>query len=130
MPGAKRSAVVHIGRPYLRLRNRAERHGDDETAVEDARGAREGEQLARLALELIPVHDHQHQLGADERGDDQVDPEVHHARAVQSPSARANDGELQRDEVGGRQQHAVRIDRPAGDLKQYGMHVVSRRAAR
>ena len=61
-----------------------DRHGDDQPAVEHAGRARERQDLARLLAEVVEIDDDQHQLGADERRDDEVDPEVHDPRGVEA----------------------------------------------
>jgi hypothetical protein len=95
----------------------------EQAAVEHAACPHEREQLARLVPEVVEVDEDQHQLGADECRDDEVDPEVHHPGAVDPAPARPDDGQLQRHQVGGCQQDAVRVHGPITDLKQDGMHV-------
>ncbi len=124
MPGAVRSATVHASQLVAADEHEPDPERREQTAVEHAAGAHEGEQFARLAAEVVEVDGDQHQLGADERRDDEVDPEVHDLGGVDLPAPRAHDRELQARQIGEREQHAVRIDRPVADLKQNGMHGV------
>jgi hypothetical protein len=97
----------------------------DEAAVEHTAGAHEREQLARLRAEVVEVDGDQHQLGADERRDDEVDPQIHDARRIDAAMAGADNGQLQPRQIREREQHSVRVDGPIADLKQDGMHVGS-----
>ena len=90
------------------------RHGENQAAVEHASGASEGDQLGRVADEGAEVGDDQQQLRADERADDDVDPEVQHARLVEALAWRAHHGQLQAQQIRRGQQHAVGVDRGAG----------------
>jgi hypothetical protein len=62
--------------------------GEDEAAVEDAAGAGEREELARIGGERPEVGDQQQQLRADQRADDDVDAEVEDAIRVEAARLR------------------------------------------
>ena len=101
-----------------------DRDGGDQPAVEHAAGPHQRHQLARILPERVEVDDQQQQLGADQRADDDPDAQVHDPVGVEAARPRTHQRELQAEQVGGRQQHAVGVDGEPADLKQYGMHVV------
>ena len=61
-------------------------------------------------MNVSEVGDQQQQLGADERADDDVDAEVEDALRVEAARPRADQRELQAEQIGRRQQHAVGVD--------------------
>ena len=114
MPGANTSVTVHSGMRCRRMI--PERHGDrgDQAAVEHAARSHQRQQLARdCCRERVEVDDQQQQLRADQRADDDPDAEVHDPVGIEAARPGAHQRELQAEQVGGGQQHAVGVDREA-----------------
>ena len=63
-------------------------------------------------------------LGANEGSDDHPDPKVEHSIGVESRLSRAACRHPQAEQIGGGEQHAVRVNSDRPDLKQDWMHVV------
>ncbi len=95
---------------------------EEQPAVKHASQPREIQQVARV-LELIEVDDEQEQLGADKRGNDDVDPEVQHPVRVQSPFLCPPHRQAEAEQVGGGQQDAIGIDGERSEFKQLWIHV-------
>jgi hypothetical protein len=114
MPGANTSLVVQSGRRWRRMYQNATATASDQPAVEHAARAEEREELAGCCEKVLEVDDEQQELRADERGDDDVDAEVHHPRGVEAARACPRERELQARQVGGGEQHAVGVDAEIG----------------
>src|SRR5204862_4067825 len=105
-----------------------DRDGDDQAAVEHSARSQQREQLARIGAERIEVGDQQQQLGADQRADDDVDAEVEHPVRVEAAVVRADDSQLQPQQVGGSKQDTVGVqsnladDRDRSQLQQLRVH--------
>ena len=83
---------------------------EDQAAVEHAARPRQRQQVLRRRAELIEVDDEQQQLRADQRGDDDVDAEVEHARRVEPPLLGAAHRQPEPEQIGRGEQHAVGVD--------------------
>ena len=96
--------------------------GRDQPAVEHAARARQVRQSRGAQGRTCRIDDEQQQLRADQRADDDPDPEVHDPVRIQAARPGPDQRELQAEQVGGGEQQPVGVDREAADLKQDGMH--------
>ena len=103
-----------------------DRHRGDEAPVKDPPGAEQIEELGGVRRVLVELDNEEEQLRADQRADDDPDPQIHHAVGIEAPRPCAHQRELQTQQVRRSEQDAVGVDREAPDFKQDWVHVVAR----
>ena len=90
--------------------------GAQQPAVEHAAALQDRQQLARVARVEGPLHDHQHDLGAQQAADQHVHGHVGDARGIEAGVPRLAVGDPEAGHERDGQQHAVRVQREGAQV--------------